>query len=251
MEFIAKTFPGVAAFVAVSLTVFAIVQFVIYAKTRYQIYLVVGLFCLLASPKAYEQIFVQARIIDPDSSFYLMCIAVVSLMLSFVFYSKAMNYIIPIPKTFLKVYQGGHILLAAAACIPWCCYFLIHEPLVVDFKPVVSADNYFLHSYTSILGTPEPFMHVHQLVIFGLNLALSIILLVKAKHRKTDFFLLTGVWFTILAIAYETVTITVNLKYFVPVLYMANYIEASRLTFLNVKKYLIARHKEKIEELFS
>lgn len=252
MEFIPKVFPGLGAFVAASLTFFFLVQFIIYLKTKDRVYYAVAMFCGLSAPIAYEQVLVQARMIHSEFCYYFICATLSLFILSFVYYAEAMRRWIPVPNSIYNLFRYGCFLLFLASLIPIGAYYFFGIAMLTDMEPVyITNTNYFIESYGQVIGTNLPALAYLQTALFLVTLIFSVSILNSARRIQADPFLIFGVIFTIMAIGYEAFAFTFNIFYFVPLIFLANYIEAARLTVLNIKKYLISRHKQLIEEVFT
>ncbi len=191
-----------------------------------------AIFCFLTGWfSLFEAIFHSRSV--PFSLFRYLCEAgfPVIFLASF-FYLKSMAYFIIVPRWTRRLFYFGQGLLASLSTLPIIHLLIFGTSIFVDEINKVETGNYFMDTYSMTLGKTNMFPHVILSLSSALNILLAFVMLFKIRESSRDYFLITGLVFTIVASGTEMLILPFTVQFFVPILFLSNFFEAFRMNYL-------------------
>lgn len=241
MQLLVSIIPGVAFASVVFLLVISVTQFYIYAKEGYRRSQSIALFSLFAALVAMEHVFAQSRLLPPMVLYYYLMISTPAAFASYFYYVKSLNHFIAFPNWFYKSYRGIAALLFFVALLPVPADLLFNTHLLFNPQQLIDSGNYFVDSYTNVIGAPQIF--INALLSSGAVLiVVSSFYILRVVLRSTrDAYFIAGLILSIASATLENFMLPFTLTFFVPVIFLSNLFEAFRMNTLANQEYVRER----------
>ncbi len=208
----------------------------------------IAAFSFFAGLFALEHFFVQSRLFDPLYSHYYVMVSTVSLCLSLFFYFRSVSFFITMPKWVYKPTLITFLILSLAALLGVPSRLIWGIDLYFDPKSFLEVDNYFINSYSSFIGMPQPYVSRVLTCSAVVSSFSALVLLRTVLKSSQDVFFIIGLIFTIASAFVENFFLSFTFDFFVPLIFLSNLFEAFRMNSLTLEEYFIETSEEPQEE---
>ncbi len=120
--------------------------------------------------------------------------------------------------------------------------------LYFDPKSFLEVDNYFINSYSSFIGMPQPYVSRVLTCSAVVSSFSALVLLRTVLKSSQDVFFIIGLIFTIASAFVENFFLSFTFDFFVPLIFLSNLFEAFRMNSLTLEEYFIETSEEPQEE---
>ncbi len=246
MVYLISIMPGLGFACFFFLFIIGILQGQLYKKTGYQGSRDLSLFCFFASIYALGPFVAHSRGFSAEFGHVYVLIGVFALSLSSIFYIRAINYFITVPKDIYKLVFNSCLVVSIFAFLAIISYFFFSYSVYFDHGNLVETDNFFVNSYTAHIGATLPLgMSILSLSGF-INSLFAVYLLSVVLRSSKDGFFIFGLSLTIFSSILENAFLPFTLEFFFPIVFLSNLFEAFRMNQLIKNEF---RRENVLEEL--
>lgn len=247
MSYIAAALPGFQFSLGLFLLFFASVQLYIFRTKGFKRARWVGLFCLTAAVISFCQFTVQSRIFPEYFGHLFLVYILFHTGMSRYFYIKSLSYFVAIPDRYLNIYLYSNTIIWIFGSLPVLSFLVDGPDLMFDRTNKVSSGNYFLDSYSAQIGEPVVYGMAILSAFAFFDLIMAIYLFIKIRNSTGDKWFMVGMFATSFAALSECFLLPLTQAYYVPTYFLSNFFEASRMSFLSTREYLIAINSQRLQ----
>ena len=249
MSFLVSIIPGIGIACATIMLILGANQWWIYRNTAYRRSRAISLFCLCSSLFALEHCFVQSRVFSGEFLLNYIYISTFSLCLGMVFYIKALNYFIAVPKWLYRLYIYGASCLVLTTVVAALAHAFFDIHWFFDHTKQFTSDNYFINSYALKLGMPVILINIIMSCSCIITVIGSMVMWKNVFYSSRDFYFMVGLFISVVASVTENFLLPFTLDYFVPMIFYSNLFEAFRMNNLAHYEFLYEKRNSRGETL--